>query len=561
MWKKAIIVPLLKVGKPRDLGSSYRPISLLSPVAKVLERLVLHRMAPLPLRPFQHGFRSGHSTTTALLPLVHAAANGFNERRPPSRTIAMAVDFSRAFDTVNHRKLLDALNNSNLEHNDIRWLNSYLRGRSSLCRYNGSVSPSYLLKAGVPQGSVISPLLFNFFVSSFPETADAVTSYADDFTSLVSGPSVDQLSERLAAHGLHVSDWAAERGLQISHAKSTVTLFTPDKVRESNYHPPVAINSNPLPLDKHPKILGVVFDPHLTFNSHINYTAERAASRLRILKALTGTTWGQQKETLLLTYGALIRSIILYAAPVWYPNAGSVQKLQIIQNSALRIASGCHGAASAEDLHRECKMLTVSHSLTLACQQFLASARRTSHPSFALVTSDPGPRPMKHTLQSRFLPAISGFLQDNITDNAEYRAVLSEIHTSVVADYFENLSPNRVLQAHPPDINTEEASLPRAQRRALAQLRSGFCRHLNDYKFKIKASTMSACPSCRGAIHSVRHLFTCSEHRTSLNVRCLWTDPVAAAAFITSLPFFDLPPLERPPPEPPPGDVQPGDIG
>ena len=79
MWKEAIIVPLLMVGKPRDLGSSYRPLSLLSPVAKVLERLVLHRMAFLPLRPFQHGFRSGHSTTTALLPLVHAAASGFNE--------------------------------------------------------------------------------------------------------------------------------------------------------------------------------------------------------------------------------------------------------------------------------------------------------------------------------------------------------------------------------------------------------------------------------------------------------------------------------------------------
>ena len=276
---------------------------------------------------------------------------------------------------------------------------------------------------------------------------------------------------------------------------------------------------------------------------------------------MTGTTWGQQKETLLLTYGALIKSIILYAAPVWYPNAGSVQRLQSIQNSALRIASGCHGTASAEDLHRECKMLTVSHSLTLACQQFLASALRISHPSFALVTSAPGPRSMKHTLQSRFLPAISHLLQDNVTENSEYKAVLSEIHTNVVADYFGSLSPNRVLQAHPPDIHPEEASLPRAQRRALAQLRSGFCRHLNDYKYRIGASPMSACPSCRGATHSVRHLFTCPSHPTSLNVSCLWTDPVAAAVFITSLPFFDLPPLERPPPEPPPGDVPPEDIG
>ena len=377
----------------------------------------------------------------------------------------------------------------------------------------------------------------------------------------MSGPSVSELTDRLSTHASDVGEWAAERGLQFSHAKSTVTLFTPDKVREANHHPQVTITNNLLPTEKNPKILGVVFDPHLTFNSHIKYLTERAASRLRVLKALTGTTWGQQKETLLLTYRALIRSILLYAAPVWFPNVTTVSRLQTIQNSALRVATGCHGAASLEDLHRESKMLTVSHSLTLACQQFLASALRIGHPSFTAVTSEPGPRPMKSTLQSKFLPDISHLLQNNITPPDERRAILSDIHTAVVAEYFENLSPNRVLQAHPPDINDEEILLPRAQRRALAQLRSGFCIQLNDYKHRIGISPMSACPSCRADIHSTRHLFNCQSHPTSLTVDCLWTQPIAVAEFITALPFFDLPPLDRPPPEPPPEDAQPGDIG
>ena len=122
------------MGKPKDLATSYRPISLLSPAAKVLERLILPRMAALDLRESQHGFRRGRSTVTALLPLAQQVSVGFNQRRPPDRSLALALDFSRAFDTVPHSKLLSALNLSAMENNTIRWLNSYLRGRFCVAR-------------------------------------------------------------------------------------------------------------------------------------------------------------------------------------------------------------------------------------------------------------------------------------------------------------------------------------------------------------------------------------------------------------------------------------------
>ena len=121
IWKHAIILPILKPGKPKDQGTSYRPISILCPASKVLEKLVYQRIAPLlQLADTQHGFRPGRSTSTALLPLVQRIVAGFNQQRPPRRTVAMAVDFSKAFDTVNHTALLRGLLDANLPSNDIK---------------------------------------------------------------------------------------------------------------------------------------------------------------------------------------------------------------------------------------------------------------------------------------------------------------------------------------------------------------------------------------------------------------------------------------------------------
>ena len=150
----------------------------------MLERLLLPYLnTSLPLSDSQHGFRSGHSTVTALLPLVHQIAEGLNHHNPIRGTVSMAVDFSKAFDTVNHTILLTDIHNTNMDHNTIRWLTTYLRGRTAVCRYNNTTSKSNTIHTGVPQGSVISPLLFNLYVSQFPQSPYTLTtSYVGDFT-------------------------------------------------------------------------------------------------------------------------------------------------------------------------------------------------------------------------------------------------------------------------------------------------------------------------------------------------------------------------------------------
>ena len=283
---------------------------------------------------------------------------------------------------------------------------------------------------------------------------------------------------------------------------------------------------------------------------------ERARSRLNVLKSLAGSTWGQQKETLLITYKALIKSVLSYAAPIWFPNASqtAIAKIQTIQNSALRIATGSHKMASASHLHCETEVLPVSSSLSLLCQQFLASALRPHHPSFPLVTQSSGPRSMKHTLQSRFLPSIVHHLVDGSLPPDSYSSTLKTLHSEAVSSAIGSADHNTVLRAPPPAICPSEKLLPRPTRATLSQLRSGHCASLRSYQARVGLAPDPRCPECNRSEHTVQHLFDCAAHPTSLAAADLWTNPLGAALFLSSLPSFSQvqPPPTRPPPEPPP---------
>ena len=123
----------------------------------------------LHLAESQHGFRTGRSTTTALLPLTYQVIRGFKEKSPASRTAAMAFDFSKAFDTVNHISLLKQILNTTLDNNSIRWLSTYLRGCTAAVTYLNTTSKQRIIRTGVPQGSVLSPLNLIFTCRIFPQ--------------------------------------------------------------------------------------------------------------------------------------------------------------------------------------------------------------------------------------------------------------------------------------------------------------------------------------------------------------------------------------------------------
>ena len=364
---------------------------------------------------------------------------------------------------------------------------------------------------------------------------------------------------RLTNHAADVASWAEERGLTISLPKSHVTLFTSDS-HQSQLDPGVSLGGEALPLCRNPKILGVTLDPHLTFAPHVKNITERARSRLNIMRALAGVSWGQSRETLLITYKALIKSLISYAAPVWFPNArpSTLQPLQAVQNAALRIASGAVLMSSQDHLHNEAELLPVESELSMLCRQFLLRALLPGHPSNAVVSAPPGPRNIRSTLQSRFLQSILPYLEDGSTPEDSYRQSLADIHRSAVADAIAAYAPNRVLGQPPPPVSAAEKSLPRHLRTTLAQLRTGFSSAMGDYLYRINRVPSPLCPGCSAEDHTVLHLFSCAAHPTDLCPTDLWERPREVATFLSSLPTFaHLPALPPPPPEPPPPPDQP----
>ena len=160
----SLVIPILKPGKDSSQGTSYRPISLLCPAAKVLEALILPSINEF-LSPAkdQNGFRPRHSTTCALLQLTTDIETGFNQQKPPHRTVCVAIDLTAAFDT-----LISKIVGSSLPPAITRWLSYYLRGRQAATIFRGTKSSTRIVRIGVPEGSKLSPSLFNYYIADMP---------------------------------------------------------------------------------------------------------------------------------------------------------------------------------------------------------------------------------------------------------------------------------------------------------------------------------------------------------------------------------------------------------
>ena len=158
-WKTAKIVPMPKPNKDKNQGKSYRPISLLSNIAKTMERIILKRIEPhLPQKDYQHGYKKKHSTTTALQHITNKIASGFNKSRPPKRTIIIAIDMSRAFDVMDHHLLIKKMINlTSMPPFYIKYLTNYIQGRKAFTVFNGTRSSQSTFHGGSPKGGCYHP--------------------------------------------------------------------------------------------------------------------------------------------------------------------------------------------------------------------------------------------------------------------------------------------------------------------------------------------------------------------------------------------------------------------
>ena len=209
----------------------------------------------------QHGFRKGRSTTIALYEIDGHITRGINKRKPVDRTVLVALDLRAAFDTVNINKLLNIILASKIPKYTKRWLCSYLRGRQTYVEFRNAKSTFRKVRAGVPQGGVLSPILINAYMSGQPTPPDGIklTSYADDCTSYASGPTIPPICEKLNGYLTTLHEWPEEHDLELSPGKSTATVFTTFS-QEVSMSLPIKIGQHTVPTTKNPKILGVTLD-------------------------------------------------------------------------------------------------------------------------------------------------------------------------------------------------------------------------------------------------------------------------------------------------------------
>ena len=208
-------------------------------------------------------------------------------------------------------KLLNIILASKIPKYTKRWLCSYLRGRQTYVECRNAQSTFRKVRAGVPQGGVLSPILFNVYMSGLPTPPDGIklTSYADDCTSYASGPTIPPNCEKLNSYLTTLHEWLEEHDLELSPGKSTATVFTTFS-QEVSMSLPIKIGQHTVPTMKNPKILGVTLDSLHTFNAHSNNTLNKIRKRNSVLKDLAGSSWGKDKELLTTTYKVISRPVV-----------------------------------------------------------------------------------------------------------------------------------------------------------------------------------------------------------------------------------------------------------
>ena len=259
----------------------------------------------------------------------------------------------------------------------VRWLSCYLRGRQAAATsFRGTKSSTRIVRTGVPQGSTL-PSLFNYYIADMPRPTPLVkrVCYADDITVWATGTKIPPLESMINNYLREVSIYLKDTSLLISAPKSTVTLFTPDK-HQFQMHPDITLEDTQLPLERSPKILGVIMDPPISFHKHCNYVSDRIDKRNNMLKALVGSSWGRRMR--------------LYC---W--SDSSFKKIQTAQSSALRTATGAHKITSTDQLHQEdhSDMFSVQYLVcrrtTCCCLPTPMTLASGGSPMFPLVVHQP----------------------------------------------------------------------------------------------------------------------------------------------------------------------------
>ena len=331
-WRTANISPIFKKGD-KHLPSNYRPVSLTSVCCKLLEHIVCkHILTHLEthkiLTNLQHGFRSGHSCESQLLITTDDLLRNYDKKL---QTDVIILDFSKAFDKVPHQRLLHKLRNYGIDGDINSWIEEFLTKRRQRVIVDGEASKYDRVESGVPQGTVLGPLLFLIHINDLPERVKSqVRLFADDcLLYRVIKKIEDQLllQEDLKA----LEEWANTWGMSFNASKCYVMTLARQEKRLSKYY---ELNGQILQKVSENPYLGLMIQDNLKWRSHINQIASSADRTLGFIRRNLRNCDEHFKAT---AYISLVRSVLEYSSTVWDPYEDEdIKRLEKIQRKAAR---------------------------------------------------------------------------------------------------------------------------------------------------------------------------------------------------------------------------------
>ena len=340
-WKTGHVIPVAKVNIPNSV-KDFRPISLLPSLSKVFEH-VLHDQITIYLdrksllNPFQSGFRKNCGTTTALTKIVDDLKLSMDTKL---FSILVLLDFSKAFDSIDHRLLTIKLGKLfGFDSSAVKLIKSYLSDRSQYVEFDKVKSETVTLSCGVPQGSILGPLLFSLFINDLPSVLNGCSfhMYADDVQIYASGKVLEQLSvlENINSNIEAINSWSQRNGLILNASKTQSIKICKKSVLDSlNSLPNITVEGTQIPYSFAVKNLGLFLDQHLDFHVHVNQICKSVYGGLHSLNRLQYCTPPDVRKKL---FYSLLLPYFHYCDVIYSATSATILKrLQLALNSCLR---------------------------------------------------------------------------------------------------------------------------------------------------------------------------------------------------------------------------------
>lgn len=359
LWKIAEIIMIPKPGKPENERTSYRPISLLPTIGKLFEKIYLKRLKPLIdskniIPSHQFGFRTQHSTIDQVHRITNLIEKTLEEKKVCS---AVFLDVSAAFDKVWHEGLLIKLKKL-LPYQHCELLKSYLSDRYFRIKYENEYSKLKKIDAGVPQGSILGPILYLLYTHDIPVNKETTTAtFADDTAILAMADCVEKSTENLQSSINDIDKWTKKWRIKLNELKSVHVNFTNKKI----VNVPIFIDNQPIPYANTAKYLGMTLDAKLRWKEHVKKKKDELNIKYRKMYWLLGRNSQLSVSNKLLLYKQILRPIWSYGSQLWgCTKQNNLKIIETFQNKVLRNIVNAPWYSRNDDIHRDLNVDSVS---------------------------------------------------------------------------------------------------------------------------------------------------------------------------------------------------------